>query len=154
LNRLEEHLSLAPIFPFITYLYFSGEGYPDWEFVPLMKHPARDLNGIALVKMIDSFATRSTSLRTLVDLWLEQLEAGAAAGTEGETGMKVGWRWAAVACAVGAAMFAALGSDKPVQTMGLVLLMMLWVGCLVEMVCEAIRASRTAQTDAQDPPKS
>ena len=53
--------------------------------------------------------------------------------------MKVGWRWVAVACAVGTAMFAALGSDKPVQTMGLVLLLLLWIGCLVEMVCDAIR---------------
>ncbi len=68
--------------------------------------------------------------------------------------MKVGWRWAAVVCAVGTAMFAALDSDKPVQTMGLVLFLLLWVGCMVEMVCEAIREGRSAQRDAQVPPKS
>jgi len=56
--------------------------------------------------------------------------------------MKVGWRWAAVACAVGTAMFAGLDSDKPIQTMGLVLLIMLWVGCIVEIVCEAVREGR------------
>jgi len=64
-------------------------------------------------------------------------------------GLKVGWRWAAVACAVGAAMFAALDSDKPVQTMGMVLLMMLWVGCLVELVCEAVRDGRK-RSEAKD----
>jgi len=68
--------------------------------------------------------------------------------------MKVGWRWAAVACAIGTAMLAALDSDKPVQTMSMVLLVQLWVGCLVEMVCEAIREGRSAERDAHDPPKS
>jgi anti-sigma-K factor RskA len=66
---------------------------------------------------------------------------------EGRVGMKVGWRWAAVASAVAAAMFAGLDSDKSVQTMGLVLFLMLWVGCLVEMVCEAIRERWKAEVD-------
>jgi hypothetical protein len=39
-------------------------------------------------------------------------------------------------------MFAGLDSDKPIQTMGLVLLIMLWVGCIVEIVCEAVREGR------------
>jgi hypothetical protein len=62
LNRLEEYLSLAPTFPLITSLWFSGEGSLAQEFVQLMKRLAQDLNGIAPAKRTDSFAMQSTNI--------------------------------------------------------------------------------------------